>query len=195
MNELMNLFGQPTGPQSFDSIRISIASPEQIRSWSFGEVKKPETINYRTYRAEKDGLFCERIFGPERDWECFCGKFRGVKYKDGDYMSEDASDAQKAILRQYRQLADYLVGKGLPFRDAYKATGEIVALCIKKGLTLETLPLEEYKKICDLFDDGVYDAINLDKCVNGRTSLGGPAPQNVLKEAKRIEKILKEQDK
>ena len=91
--------------------------------------------------------------------------------------------------------ADYLVGKGLPFRDAYKATGEIVALCIKKGLTLETLPLEEYKKICDLFDDGVYDAINLDKCVNGRTSLGGPAPQNVLKEAKRIEKILKEQDK
>lgn len=90
--------------------------------------------------------------------------------------------------------ADYLVGKGLPFRDAYKATGEIVALCIKKGLTLETLPLEEYKKICDLFDDGVYDAINLDKCVNGRTSLGGPAPQNVLKEAKRIEKILKEQD-
>lgn len=91
--------------------------------------------------------------------------------------------------------ADYLVGKGLPFRDAYKATGEIVALCIKKGITLETLPLEEYKKICDLFDDGVYDAINLDKCVNGRTSLGGPAPQNVLKEAKRIEKILKEQDK
>ena len=91
--------------------------------------------------------------------------------------------------------ADYLVGKGLPFRDAYKATGEIVALCIKKGLTLETLPLEEYKKICDLFDDGVYDAINLDKCVNGRTSLGGPAPQNVLKEATRIEKILKEQDK
>lgn len=89
--------------------------------------------------------------------------------------------------------ADYLVGKGLPFRDAYKATGEIVALCIKKGLTLETLPLEEYKNICDLFDDGVYDAINLDKCVNGRTSLGGPAPQNVLKEAKRIEKILKEQ--
>lgn len=88
--------------------------------------------------------------------------------------------------------ADYLVGKGLPFRDAYKATGEIVALCIKNGLTLETLPLEEYQKICNLFDDGVYDAINLDKCVNGRTSLGGPAPQNVLKEAKRIKQLLKE---
>lgn len=88
--------------------------------------------------------------------------------------------------------ADYLVGKGLPFRDAYKATGEIVALCIKKGSTLETLPLEEYRKICNLFDNGVYDAINLDKCVNGRTSLGGPAPQNVLKEAKRIKQLLKE---
>ena len=88
--------------------------------------------------------------------------------------------------------ADYLVGKDLPFRDAYKATGEIVALCIKKGLTLETLPLEEYQKICNLFDNGVYEAINLDKCVNGRTSLGGPAPQNVLKEAKRIKQLLKE---
>jgi DNA-directed RNA polymerase subunit beta' len=62
-------------------VRIGLASPNDIRAWSFGEVKKPETINYRTYRAEKDGLFCERIFGPERDWECFCGKYRGVKYK------------------------------------------------------------------------------------------------------------------
>ncbi|MGE0760184.1 MAG: DNA-directed RNA polymerase subunit beta', partial [Pirellulaceae bacterium] len=65
----------------FTAVKIGLASPNDIRAWSFGEVKKPETINYRTYRAEKDGLFCERIFGPERDWECFCGKFRGVKYK------------------------------------------------------------------------------------------------------------------
>src|SRR5205085_1209937 len=60
---------------------ISLAPPNDIRSWSFGEVKKPEAINYRTYRAEKDGLFCERIFGPERDWECFCGKYKGTKHK------------------------------------------------------------------------------------------------------------------
>ncbi|MBK9118734.1 MAG: DNA-directed RNA polymerase subunit beta' [Phycisphaerales bacterium] len=65
----------------FTAVRISLASPNDIRAWSFGEVKKPETINYRTYRAEKDGLFCERIFGPERDWECFCGKYKGVKHK------------------------------------------------------------------------------------------------------------------
>ena len=63
------------------SVKISLASPHDIRSWSFGEVKKPETINYRTYRPEKDGLFCERIFGPEKDWECACGKYRGMKYK------------------------------------------------------------------------------------------------------------------
>ncbi len=65
----------------YGSVKITLASPNDIRSWSFGEVKKPETINYRTYRPEKDGLFCERIFGPERDWECACGKYKGTKYK------------------------------------------------------------------------------------------------------------------
>jgi DNA-directed RNA polymerase subunit beta' len=65
----------------YGAVRISLASPHDIRTWSFGEVKKPETINYRTYRPEKDGLFCERIFGPEKDWECACGKYRGMKYK------------------------------------------------------------------------------------------------------------------
>ena len=65
----------------YTSVKISLARPQDIRSWSFGEVKKPETINYRTYRPDKDGLFCERIFGPEKDWECACGKYRGMKYK------------------------------------------------------------------------------------------------------------------
>ena len=65
----------------YASVKISLARPHDIRSWSFGEVKKPETINYRTYRPEKDGLFCEKIFGPEKDWECSCGKYRGMKYK------------------------------------------------------------------------------------------------------------------
>ncbi|NBX32299.1 MAG: DNA-directed RNA polymerase subunit beta', partial [Planctomycetes bacterium] len=65
----------------YGAVRISLAGPNDIRSWSFGEVKKPETINYRTYRPERDGLFCERIFGPERDYECACGKYKGTKYK------------------------------------------------------------------------------------------------------------------
>lgn len=78
--------------------------------------------------------------------------------------------------------ADYLVGKGLAFRDAYKATGELVSLCIDKNLTLETLPIEEYKKICGLFDNGVYEAINLEKCVNDRTVEGGPSAKSVEKQ-------------
>jgi len=80
-NELMNIFGQVTGPQSFDQIRISIASPERIRSWSYGEIKKPETINYRTFKPERDGLFCARIFGPIKDYECLCGKYKRMKYR------------------------------------------------------------------------------------------------------------------
>ncbi len=81
MNELMKIFGQPAGTESFDQIRISIASPEKIRSWSFGEIKKPETINYRTFKPERDGLFCARIFGPIKDYECLCGKYKRMKYK------------------------------------------------------------------------------------------------------------------
>ena len=81
MNELMNIFGQPTGTESFDQIRISIAAPERIRSWSFGEIKKPETINYRTFKPERDGLFCARIFGPIKDYECLCGKYKRMKYR------------------------------------------------------------------------------------------------------------------
>jgi DNA-directed RNA polymerase subunit beta' len=81
MNELVNVFGQPQGTQSFDEIRISIASPERIRSWSFGEIRKPETINYRTFKPERDGLFCARIFGPIKDYECLCGKYKRMKYR------------------------------------------------------------------------------------------------------------------
>jgi DNA-directed RNA polymerase subunit beta' len=81
MNDLMNIFNQQSAPQAFDQIRISIASPERIRSWSFGEIKKPETINYRTFKPERDGLFCARIFGPIRDYECLCGKYKRMKYR------------------------------------------------------------------------------------------------------------------
>ncbi len=82
MNEIMKFFGQqPANGDSFDEIKISIASPEQIRSWSYGEVKKPETINYRTFKPERDGLFCARIFGPVKDYECLCGKYKRMKYR------------------------------------------------------------------------------------------------------------------
>ena len=81
MNELINTFGQTGSTQSFDQISISIASPEAIKSWSFGEIRKPETINYRTFKPERDGLFCAKIFGPVRDYECLCGKYKRMKYR------------------------------------------------------------------------------------------------------------------
>ena len=81
MNDIMKFFGQQVAGDSFDQIKISIASPEQIRSWSYGEVKKPETINYRTFKPERDGLFCARIFGPVKDYECLCGKYKRMKYR------------------------------------------------------------------------------------------------------------------
>ncbi|MEP0236312.1 MULTISPECIES: DNA-directed RNA polymerase subunit beta' [Pseudomonadota] len=80
-HEVMNLFNQQAPTQTFDNIRISLASPEKIMSWSFGEIKKPETINYRTFKPERDGLFCARIFGPIKDYECLCGKYKRMKYK------------------------------------------------------------------------------------------------------------------
>ena len=82
-NEIMNMFNQqqPSTEENFDEIKISIASPEQFRSWAYGEVKKPETINYRTFKPEKDGLYCARIFGPVKDYECLCGKYKRMKYR------------------------------------------------------------------------------------------------------------------
>lgn len=81
MNELMKILGQTGQALTFDQIKITIASPEQIRSWSYGEIKKPETINYRTFKPERDGLFCARIFGPIKDYECLCGKYKRMKFR------------------------------------------------------------------------------------------------------------------
>ena len=81
MNEITKVLGSVTTSQAFDQIQISLASPERIRSWSYGEVKKPETINYRTFKPERDGLFCARIFGPVKDYECLCGKYKRMKYR------------------------------------------------------------------------------------------------------------------
>jgi DNA-directed RNA polymerase subunit beta' len=81
LKDLLNLFKQPGRIEDFDAIRIGLASPEKIRSWSYGEVKKPETINYRTFKPERDGLFCAKIFGPIKDYECLCGKYKRLKHR------------------------------------------------------------------------------------------------------------------
>src|SRR4051812_24999230 len=81
MRDIFSFFEKPKDPLSFSAIRISLASPEKIREWSHGEVKKSETINYRTFKPERDGLFCPRIFGPVKDYECNCGKYRGPRHR------------------------------------------------------------------------------------------------------------------
>ncbi|HIC90891.1 MAG TPA: DNA-directed RNA polymerase subunit beta' [Syntrophaceae bacterium] len=81
MEDLYNLFAKPKDPLSFSAVRISLASPERLREWSYGEVKKPETINYRTFKPERDGLFCAKIFGPTKDYECNCGKYKRMKHR------------------------------------------------------------------------------------------------------------------
>src|SRR5512136_2070243 len=85
----------------FDAIRISLASPDQILEWSYGEVTKPETINYRTLKPEKDGLFCEKIFGPTKDWECYCGKYKRVRYK-GVVCDKCGVEVARAKVRRER---------------------------------------------------------------------------------------------
>ena len=88
-------------PMTFDAIKIGLASPEKIRDWSRGEVTKPETINYRTLKPEKDGLFCERIFGPSKDWECHCGKYKKIRYK-GVVCDRCGVEVTKANVRRER---------------------------------------------------------------------------------------------
>lgn len=81
MEDIYSIFEKPKNPTEFEAIRIKLASPEKIRAWSYGEVKKPETINYRTFKPERDGLFCAKIFGPIKDWECICGKYKRMKHR------------------------------------------------------------------------------------------------------------------
>ena len=88
-------------PLTFDAIKIGLASPEKILEWSRGEVTKPETINYRTLKPEKDGLFCERIFGPSKDWECHCGKYKKIRYK-GVVCDRCGVEVTKASVRRER---------------------------------------------------------------------------------------------
>ena len=101
--ELTDLFKNTeiSEAQNFNSIKISLASPEKIKSWTYGEIKKPETINYRTFRPEKDGLFCARIFGPIKDYECLCGKYKRMKFR-GIICEKCGVEVTKSNVRRER---------------------------------------------------------------------------------------------
>ena len=119
------------GGNDFNAIRISLATPEQIKIWSYGEVTKPETINYRTLRPEKDGLFCERIFGPTKDWECYCGKYKKIRYK-GVICDRCGVEVARAKVRRERMghialaapVAHIWFSKGTPSRH-WPAAGPV----------------------------------------------------------------------
>jgi DNA-directed RNA polymerase subunit beta' len=192
MNELMNLFGQPQGPQSFDSIRISIASPDQIASWSYGEVKKPETINYRTFKPERDGLFCARIFGPIKDYECLCGKYKRMKYK-GITCEKCGVEVTLTKVRRERMghidlaspVAHIWFLKSLPSRiglmldmtlkDLERVLYFEAFIVVEPGMTplkpLQILSEEEYMDAQDEYGDEAFEAM-----------IGAEALQKILSE-------------
>jgi len=189
-NMLQKMDGQVSNPQSFDEIRISIASPEKIRSWSFGEVKKPETINYRTYKPEKDGLFCARIFGPVKDYECLCGKYKRMKYR-GVVCEKCGVEVTLTKVRRERMAHIELAApvahiwflKSLPSR-----IGTLVDLTLKeleKVLYFETyIVLEQgltpLKKHQILSEEEVYDAQEKYGDDAFEVSIGGEALQKIL---------------
>jgi len=96
-----NNLNEERAAQDFGAVRISIASPDDIKKWSHGEVTRPETINYRTLKPEKDGLFCERIFGPDKDWECYCGKYKKIRHK-GVICDKCGVEVTRSVVRRER---------------------------------------------------------------------------------------------
>lgn len=180
MKEVTNIFGAVTPERQFDEIKITLASPEKIRSWSFGEVKKPETINYRTFKPERDGLFCARIFGPVKDYECLCGKYKRMKYR-GIVCEKCGVEVTTSKVRRERMghielaspVAHIWFLKSLPSR-----IGTLLDMTLKDlervlyfenyvvtepGLTPfttgELLSEEQYYDALDKFGDGTFTAL------------------------------------
>ena len=204
MNELMNSFGQ-TGPtQSFDQISISIASPEAIKSWSFGEIRKPETINYRTFKPERDGLFCAKIFGPVRDYECLCGKYKRMKYR-GIICEKCGVEVTLSKVRRERMghidlaspVAHIWFLKSLPSRigllvdmtlkDLERVLYFEYFLVTEPGLTSlakgQLLTEEEYESALDEFGDESFEV-----------SIGAEAIKRILTEMDLDEEVKKIRD-
>src|SRR6056300_1072436 len=201
MNELMNTFGQTGVSQGFDKISISIASPEAIKSWSFGEIRKPETINYRTFKPERDGLFCAKIFGPVRDYECLCGKYKRMKYR-GIICEKCGVEVTLSKVRRERMghielaapVAHIWFLKSLPSRigllvdmtlkDLERVLYFEYFLVTEPGLTSLTkgqlLNEDDYENALDEFGDESFEV-----------SIGAEAIKKILSEMNLDEEIIK----
>ena len=185
----------------FDTIGISISSPEKIRSWSFGEIRKPETINYRTFRPEKDGLFCGRVFGPTKDYECICGKYKGMKYK-GIICEKCGTEVTLSKVRRERMahielaspVAHIWFFKSLPSRIGtllditLKSLEKVLYfeeyIVIEPGLTdlkqYELLTEEKYQELLEKYGEGKFEV-----------GIGAEIIKKLLSELK-IDKAIKE---
>src|SRR6476619_5548198 len=161
---------------NFDAIEIGLASSKKIRSWSHGEVTKPETINYRTLKPEKDGLFCERIFGPTKDWECYCGKYKRVRYK-GIVCERCGVEVTRSKVRRERMGHVDLAApgshiwffKGVPSRIGYLidiAPRELEKVLYFAASIVTAVDVAARKKDLNDLEDKVraeYDALDVDR--------------------------------
>ena len=191
MRDLLNFFDKPKDPLAFNSVKVSLASPEKIRSWSYGEVRKPETINYRTFKPEREGLFCAKIFGPVRDYECLCGKYKGMKYR-GVTCEKCGVEVTKSKVRRERlghiQLATPVAHvwmlRSLPSRigvllDMNFKEVERVLYC-EYYVVLD--PKDTELKKSQLLSESEYQEAQLKYGPHFTISTGGEAIQKMLKE-------------
>lgn len=190
MRDLLNFFDKPKDPLSFDSVRVSLASPEMIREWSHGEVKKPETINYRTFKPERDGLFCAKIFGPIKDYECLCGKYKRMKYR-GVICEKCGVEVTQSKVRRERlghielatPVAHIWFLRSLPSR-----IGNLLNLSLKdveKVLYCEAYvvvdPMETPLQDGQILPEEAYQAALNEHGPNFKAGMGGEAVRDLLR--------------
>jgi DNA-directed RNA polymerase subunit beta' len=186
----LNFFDKPKDPLSFDSVRVSLASPEMIREWSHGEVKKPETINYRTFKPERDGLFCSKIFGPIKDYECLCGKYKRMKYR-GVVCEKCGVEVTQSKVRRERlghielatPVAHIWFLRSLPSR-----IGNLLNLSLKdveKVLYCEAYvvvdPMETPLQNGQILPEEAYQAALSEHGPNFKAGMGGEAVRDLLR--------------
>ena len=207
MRDLLTFFDKPKDPLTYGHVRISLASPEKIRKWSYGEVRKPETINYRTFKPEKDGLFCAKIFGPSRDYECLCGKYKGMKYR-GVTCEKCGVEVVKSKVRRERMghielttpVAHIWLLKSLPSRiavllDMTLKDVERVLYC-ESYIVLDALETEFHKG--QLLSEEAYHQALEEHGPHFKVSTGGEAIKELLKDldldflSRKLRKELKE---
>ena len=207
MRDLLNFFDKPKDPLAFNSVRVSLASPDQIRSWSYGEVKKPETINYRTFKPEREGLFCAKIFGPVRDYECLCGKYKGMKYR-AVVCEKCGVEVTKSKVRRDRighiqltsPVAHVWMLRSLPSRigallDMSMKDVERVLYC-ESYVVID--PKDTDLKTGQLLTEAEYQSLLIKHGPHFTVSIGGEAIRDMLKEldldflSRKIRKELRE---